>query len=145
MNISRWAEKEIGARLIRLHDPVYQKTNGRIGHRFPGVPPTLLLHTIGAKTGLPRTHALTYARDKDAYLIVASTAVHSATRTGITTCARTRASKSTSAPKRFEVTARRVMPEDSDYQRLWQIVNKNNFNQYNAISTERRGQCRSSN
>ena len=72
MDIYRWAEKKIGGRLIRLHDTVYQKTDGRIGHRIPGVPPILLLHTIGAKTGLPRTNSLTYARDGDAYLIVAS-------------------------------------------------------------------------
>ena len=47
MNITRWAEKEIGGRLLRLHDTVYQKTEGRIGHKFPGVPPILLLHTTG--------------------------------------------------------------------------------------------------
>jgi deazaflavin-dependent oxidoreductase (nitroreductase family) len=32
----------------------------------------LLLTTIGAKTGLPRTHPLVYTRDGDRYLVIAS-------------------------------------------------------------------------
>lgn len=98
MNITRWAEKEIGGRLLRLHDTVYQKTEGRIGHKFPGVPPILLLHTTGAKTGLPRTNSLTYARDGDAYLIVASNGGSDRYPAGTTTCARFPQSTSTSAP-----------------------------------------------
>ncbi len=65
-------EQLVGVPILRLHDKIYQKTNGRIGHRIPGVPPSLLLHTVGAKTGRPRTTSLTYARDGDSYLIVAS-------------------------------------------------------------------------
>jgi len=42
---------------LRAHDAVYRKTNGWIGHRLPGVP-GLLLHTVGAKTGQPRTTSL---------------------------------------------------------------------------------------
>ncbi|HYZ67647.1 MAG TPA: nitroreductase/quinone reductase family protein, partial [Mycobacterium sp.] len=33
-------------------------------------------------------------------------------------------------PKRFGVTAKPVLPDDPDYARLWQIVNKNNANRY---------------
>jgi F420H(2)-dependent quinone reductase len=33
-------------------------------------------------------------------------------------------------PKRFGVTSRPVLPGDPDYDRLWDIVNKNNFNRY---------------
>jgi len=33
-------------------------------------------------------------------------------------------------PRRFAVTARPVLPNDPDYPRLWQIVNKNNQNRY---------------
>ena len=58
-------------RVLRVHDAVYQKTNGWIGHRTLGIP-SLLLHTVGAKTGEARTASLTYARDGDDYLIVAS-------------------------------------------------------------------------
>lgn len=72
MDISRWLERHVGVQLLRLHDAIYRGTNGRIGHRIPGAPPSLLLHTTGAKTSQPRTTSLTYARDGDAYLIVAS-------------------------------------------------------------------------
>jgi len=33
-------------------------------------------------------------------------------------------------PKRFAMTAKPVLPDDPDYARLWQIVNKNNANRY---------------
>ena len=33
----------------RVHDTLYQRTGGRIGHRIPGAPNSLLLHTVGAK------------------------------------------------------------------------------------------------
>ena len=58
-------------RIFQLHDSVYQRTNGRIGHRLL-ILPSLLLHTVGAKTGKARTTSLTYARDGDDYLVVAS-------------------------------------------------------------------------
>ena len=59
-------------RFLRVHDAVYQKTNGRIGRRLPGFAPALLLHTVGAKSGQPRTTSLSYSNDGNDYLIVAS-------------------------------------------------------------------------
>jgi deazaflavin-dependent oxidoreductase (nitroreductase family) len=131
MNITRWAEKEIGGRLLRLHDTVYQKTGGRIGHKFPGVPPILLLHTTGAKTGLPRTNSLTYARDGDAYLIVASNGGSDRYPGWYHNLRKDPTVDINVGTKRFKVTARIVTPDDSGYQRQWEIVNKNNHNQYN--------------
>ena len=48
------AEKGVYA-FLRAHNAIYQGTNGWIGHRFPGAPDALLLHTVGAKTGKART------------------------------------------------------------------------------------------
>ena len=48
------AEKGIHA-FLRAHNAIYQRTNGWIGHRLPGAPDALLLHTVGAKTGKART------------------------------------------------------------------------------------------
>ena len=59
-------------KFLSLHDKIYKATNGRIGHRVPGMPPNLLLHTVGAKTGRERTNTLTYAKDGDDDLVVAS-------------------------------------------------------------------------
>lgn len=46
----------------RFHYTVYQRTSGWIGHRMMLLP-SLLLHTVGAKTGKARTTSPTYARD----------------------------------------------------------------------------------
>jgi hypothetical protein len=82
---------------LRLHDTIYRKTDGRIGHRIPGMPPSLLLHTIGAKTGQQSTTALTYAKDGDSYVVVASKGGDEQHPGGITTCANSPTARSTSA------------------------------------------------
>lgn len=57
--MSSLAEKAL-AGFIRFHDRVYRGTHGWIGHRMMWIP-SLLLHTVGAKTGAPRTAALAMA------------------------------------------------------------------------------------
>lgn len=42
---------------VQVHDAVYQRSKGWVGHRIPGAPNSLLLHTVGAKTGLLRTNS----------------------------------------------------------------------------------------
>lgn len=132
MDISRWVEQQVGGRLLRVHDAIYKGTNGRIGHRIPGAPPSLLLHTIGAKTGKPRTTSLTYARDGDAYLIVASKGGDPRSPGWYHNLKAHPEVEINVGPKRFAVTAKPVPPTDPDYPRLWQIVNKNNANRYQA-------------
>jgi F420H(2)-dependent quinone reductase len=89
----------------------------------------LLLHTIGAKSGQRRTTTLTYARDGDSYLIVASNAGAKRYPAWYHNL-RTRADCEINVgPKRLPVTARQV---DRDYPRLWQLVNANNSNRYNG-------------
>jgi F420H(2)-dependent quinone reductase len=57
---------------MKLHTLAYRATGGRIGHRFPGTAPMLLLDHVGAKTGKQRTIPLVYLRDGDDVVIVAS-------------------------------------------------------------------------
>jgi len=54
------------------HTVVYRATGGRIGHRFPGSPPMLLLDHVGAKSGRKRTTPLVYVKDGEALVLVAS-------------------------------------------------------------------------
>ena len=61
----------ITGQILRVHQRIYEATDGRIGHGTIGVP-TLLLRTRGRRSGATRTNALAYARDGDAYLVVAS-------------------------------------------------------------------------
>lgn len=58
--------------LMRVHAGVYERTNGRIGHRVPGLPPMLLLDHVGARSGIERTAALLYIEDGDDLVIIAS-------------------------------------------------------------------------
>jgi len=132
MDISRWVEQQVGGRLLRLHDTLYQRTNGRIGHRIPGMPPSLLLHTVGAKTGAARTNSLTYARDGDTYLIVASMGGAPRSPGWYHNLKAHPDVEINVGPRRFGVTAAPVLPGDPDYDRLWHLVNANNADRYNG-------------
>ena len=117
--------------LIRLHNNVYQRTHGWIGHRVL-ILPSLLLHTVGAKTGLARTTSLTYARDGADYLIVAS---HGGSPRSPGWYHNLKADPNVEinvGPRRFGVTAQPVLPGDPDRERLWRIVTKYNkgYNEY---------------
>jgi F420H(2)-dependent quinone reductase len=59
-------------RLMGAHTLMYRLTGGRIGQRIPGLPPTLLLDHVGAKSGTPRTTPLLYVEDPPNVVIVAS-------------------------------------------------------------------------
>ena len=72
-------------KLLSVHDVIYQRSGGWIGHRIPFAPPNLLLHSIGAKTGQARTNTLTYAQDGGNYLIVASNAGAKRAQAALTT------------------------------------------------------------
>jgi deazaflavin-dependent oxidoreductase (nitroreductase family) len=56
---------------LRFHAYVYEATDGRFGKHSNRVP-ALLLTTTGRKSGLPRTHGLTYCRDRGDFIVVAS-------------------------------------------------------------------------
>lgn len=57
--------------LLTVHQWLYEITDGRIGATLGGRP-MLLLRTQGRRTGQPRTAALLYVRDGDAWAVVAS-------------------------------------------------------------------------
>jgi deazaflavin-dependent oxidoreductase (nitroreductase family) len=60
----------------KLHVLVYRATRGRIGHRFRGGPPMLLLDHVGARSGARRTTPLVYVRDGENIVVVASKGGH---------------------------------------------------------------------
>lgn len=64
-------------RTFGAHTLLYRASGGRVGHRFGGlIPPTLLLEHVGAKSGIKRTTPLTYTRDGDNLVLVASKGGH---------------------------------------------------------------------
>jgi F420H(2)-dependent quinone reductase len=131
MPLPSWLEQGLLPQVLRVHDAVYRNTNGWIGHRTLGIP-SLLLHTVGAKTGKARTTSLTYARDGDAYLVVASKGGDPRSPGWYHNLKANPNVEINVGPKRFDVTAKPALPDDPDYARMWQIVNKNNGNRYEA-------------
>jgi deazaflavin-dependent oxidoreductase (nitroreductase family) len=131
MAFASWVEQRLLPPVLRVHNAVYQKSNGWIGHRMLWIP-NLLLHTVGAKTDKARTTSLTYARDGDSYLIVASKGGDPRAPGWYHNLKANPDVEINVGPKRFGVTAKPVLPGDPDYDRLWRIVNKNNGNRYEA-------------
>jgi deazaflavin-dependent oxidoreductase (nitroreductase family) len=131
MAFPSFIEENLLPTVLRFHDAVYQKTNGWIGHRTLWIP-SLLLHTVGAKTGTARTTSLSYARDGGNYLVVASKSGDPKAPGWYHNLKADPNVEINVGPKRFGVTAKPVLPDDPDYTRLWQIVNKNNGNRYEA-------------
>src|SRR5579884_1701794 len=114
---------------LRVHQRIYERTGGAIGHRLIGVP-SLLLRTTGRKSGLTRTSALVYARDGAGYVVVASNG--GADRPpGWLANLRARPDVEIQIGRRsMPATARVVEAGDSDYPRLWELVNDNNHRRY---------------
>jgi deazaflavin-dependent oxidoreductase (nitroreductase family) len=117
--------------VLRAHQKLYIASDGRIGHNMIGVP-TLLLRTTGRRSGKERVNALVYARDGDDYLVVPSNGgadkapawlhnVKAKPEVGVQV-----------ARERKSGRARVVEQSDSDFQRLWKIVNDNNRDRYNG-------------
>lgn len=121
-------------KFLGLHDTVYKRSNGWIGHRLPapGVPNNLLLHSTGAKSGLPRTNTLSYARDGAAYLVVASNGGANRYPAWYHNLKAHPDVEINVGPKRFAVNAQIVLPDDADYARLFHIADSNNSGRYTA-------------
>jgi deazaflavin-dependent oxidoreductase (nitroreductase family) len=132
-----WYERYLGKPLLDLHDKIYKGTNGRIGHRIPlpGMAPLLILHTVGAKTGIQRDNSLSYSKDGDSYLVVASKGGDPKAPGWYHNLKANPSIEINVGPRRFAVTAKPVLPDDPDYQRLFRIVNDNNHNVYEGYQT----------
>jgi deazaflavin-dependent oxidoreductase (nitroreductase family) len=117
--------------VLRIHDAIYKKSGGRIGHKNLGVP-CLLLHTTGRKSGQPRVNSLVYARDGNDYLLVASKG-GADTHPGWFFNVKSQPDVEIQvAREHMKGRARIVGKSDPDYDRLWKIVNDNNSNRYNG-------------
>jgi len=127
--MSALADKALMA-FVRVHDAVYQGTGGWIGHRIPGAPNSLLLHTVGAKSGLPRTSTLSYARDGESYLVVASKGGDPRAPGWYHNLRADPEVEIQVGRRRLPATATPVLPDDPEYPRLWRIVNANNADRY---------------
>lgn len=118
-------------RVLDAHQKLYTGTDGRIGHRLLGVP-TLLLRTTGRKSGLERTSALTYARDGQDFLIVASNGGSSRPPAWLLNLTATPTVEVQVARQHVAATAKVLRPGDADYERLFEICDSSNKRRYSA-------------
>jgi deazaflavin-dependent oxidoreductase (nitroreductase family) len=136
-------ERYLGLPLLKVHDAIYRKTDGRIGHRIPGQAP-ILLHTVGAKTGAQRTNSLSYTEDGGSYHVVASKGGDPKAPGWYFNLKANPKVEINIGPKRMPATARIIGADDPDYARLWKLVNDNNSTATTGTRSARRGRSRSS-
>jgi F420H(2)-dependent quinone reductase len=121
----------VTGQVLKVHEQIYKRTDGRLGHHMIGVA-TLLLDTTGRRSGARRTNALVYARDGEDYLLVAS---NGGADTPPAWLHNLRANPNVEiqvARERSKGKATAVEPSDPDYERLWKIVNENNRDRYTS-------------
>jgi deazaflavin-dependent oxidoreductase (nitroreductase family) len=115
--------------LLSVHQRLYERTGGRLGHRLIGVP-SALVRTTGRHTGQTRTSALVYARDGADLLLVASNGGSDRPPGWLFNIAAKPDVEVQIGRKQLAGRARIVTPDDPDYPRLWDAVNANNHGRY---------------
>ncbi|HEX8075448.1 MAG TPA: nitroreductase family deazaflavin-dependent oxidoreductase [Thermoleophilaceae bacterium] len=121
----------VTSQVLRLHERLYEATDGRVGHRMIGVP-TLLLRSTGRRSGATRTNGLVYARDGEDYLVVASNGGADRAPAWLHNVRAHPDVEVQIGRERRTGVARILEPSDPDYDRLWKIVNENNKDRYSA-------------
>ena len=114
---------------LGVHQAIYRRTGGRVGHRLAGAP-SLLLHTTCRRSGLPRTAVLVYARDVSDFVVVASNDGQDHPPAWLLNILANPAVAVQVARHRAGGQARVIEPGDPDYARLWALVNKVNHGRY---------------
>ena len=130
------AVQKIGVQALKVHQFVYERSGGRVGHRMLGTGTrALLLYTVGAKTGQPRTNALTYVKDGVDYVVIASMGGAPRSPGWYHNLRAQPEAEMNVGPRRLRVTARFVLPGDPDRDRLWKLADDNNNHRYRQYQT----------
>jgi deazaflavin-dependent oxidoreductase (nitroreductase family) len=123
------------ARVLAFHQFLYERTNGRIGHRMLGVP-TLLLRTKGRRSGATRTNALVYAKDGGDYVVVASNGGDDRAPAWFLNLSDDPRVEIQIGSVRRPAAARVVRRGEPDFDRLWKLVNDNNGDRYDGYQSQ---------
>lgn len=108
---------------LRLHQALYQATGGRIGRRLAGTA-SLLLTTVGAKTGRERTNALSYLKDGADWVVVASNGGSDHAPGWLANLKANPDVRVQDGPTTYRAVAR--VADAEERARLWPLVNGNN-------------------
>jgi F420H(2)-dependent quinone reductase len=146
--------------LLTVHQRLYERSGGRLGHRLIRLR-FLLLRTTGRRTGQPRTVTLAYARDaagpgragpdragpdragpdradedRADYVVVASNYGSAQPPGWLLNIGADPRVQIRDGPRRTGATARIVSPGDPGYERLWQLVNDHNHGRYRGYQAK---------
>ncbi|WP_433663104.1 nitroreductase family deazaflavin-dependent oxidoreductase [Nocardia sp. CA-128927] len=120
------------ANVLKVHQWVYENSGGLVGHRVLFGNPTLLLRTVGRKTGQARTSALTYGEDGADYLVTASNGGSPRPPGWLANVKAKPECEIQIGRRTVRVVARPTYPDDADYARRFAIVDKINKGRYAA-------------
>ncbi|MGP8008788.1 MAG: nitroreductase/quinone reductase family protein [Acidimicrobiales bacterium] len=129
------APKSAPAGLLRIQRWIYVHTDGRVGPGMIGAW-TLLLRTVGRRTGRPRLTVLVFATDGGKFILAASNdGKDLAPAWFLNLCARPEVEVQVGR-KRFSGNALVIHSTDSDYRRLWELMNRTNHRRYDAYQSK---------
>ena len=119
----------VGLGLLRIHQAIYQASDGQVGHQLLGVP-CLLLRTTGRRSGRTRTASLVYGRDGSDYVVVASLGGADKTPDWLHNIRSRPEVEVQVGRQRFRATAAVVEAADGDHAPLWRLMNGINRGRY---------------
>ncbi len=132
------SQRDVFLKTLVIHQAIYEKSGGVLGHRLLAGMPTLLLRTTGRKSGLTRTTALVYGRDDGNYMVVGSNGGAPKSPHWILNLEANPEVEIQVGVKKHAATATALRPDHPDYERLFAICNKANrgtFAQYRTKTT----------
>lgn len=116
---------------LRVHQVLYERTNGLVGHRLLGVP-TLLLRTTGRRSGRTRTNSLVYAEDGGRWIVVASKGGDPRPPAWQLNLEADPHVEVQVGRRHHPATARVIGHDDPEFERLWKLVNDRNGGRFEA-------------
>jgi len=116
---------------LKLHQEIYERSHGLVGHRLL-LMPTLLLRTTGRKSGLTRTNALVYGRDGENFLVCGSNGGHHLPPAWALNMEANPDVEIQVGVRKLKARATTLRPGAPDYDRLFAICNKANRGQFAA-------------
>jgi deazaflavin-dependent oxidoreductase (nitroreductase family) len=116
---------------LRLHQSIYVRTDGRLGHRLIGVP-SLILRSTGRRSGRTRTAVLVYGREAGGYVVVASNDGADRPPAWLSNVRATPDVGIQVGRLRWPGRSRIVEAGDADYPGLWRLVNEVNHGRYDG-------------
>jgi deazaflavin-dependent oxidoreductase (nitroreductase family) len=119
----------------RFHLGVYQRTGGRLGDGLSGNP-SLVLTTVGRRSGERRRTVLVYARHGDDLVVVASNYGGDKPPAWLLNLREQPRVEVLVGRRLTAATAREVTAQDPAYPELWRLVNANNHNRYDGHQRE---------